>query len=555
MKNYKLPILFSALVLLFFGRVIFTDKIFYFRDILNLFLPYRLFAAENIQSGILPLWNPYTFFGQPFLANPETSLFYPFTVLFYIFKFSIAYKLFIVLHFFTAMILFYFAARLLKAKNSYAILASVAWAFGGYLTARIEFLSILGAAVWLPLVLILLIRNKKLLLGIVFTFQILAGHPQIIFYSVILLLFFLNKQRLQTLIYSLVFAALLSAIQLIPFGEFVKNSNRADGLTYEEASSVSVKPYEVFRNLLPKSDADITGRYWLKSSYIGFVPLIFVLIYLFKNNKKLVLPLIVVIILALGRNTPVYLFLYKYLLPFSRIRYPAAIIFLYTFILCLMASQINLPTNGQSAPHTNKLVRGSIGGGVNIGKIGRLMPLILIFTLGDLFFNSYKLNPTIPSKLLNIKTQNIFELQQRSDNKKYLVLKDAYSKNQNYYNFINTLPANINIPYHIYNAGGYDPLTTKGIENFAEKLSGNPDAGELAKYDIKYIITGSPPRQDHWEKITKNLFENKLCYKKEVINPQTFHPRYFYFLLGLYITVFSIILLFKQIIIRIQESV
>lgn len=529
MKNSKLLILFSILVLFFFGDIIFTGRMFYFRDILNLFMPYRLFGAENIQNGILPLWNPYTFFGQPFLANPETSLFYPFTILFYIFKFSIAYKIFIAMHFLIAQIFFYFAARTLKAKNSYALLASVAWAFGGYLVARVEFLSILGAAVWLPLALILLIRNKRMLLGIVFAFQIFAGHPQIIFYSVILLLFFLNKRRVLTLLYSLVFAAVLSAVQLVPFGEYVRSSSRANGLTYEEASTASVTPYEIFRNLFPGSkNEDIPGRFWLKSSYIGIIPLIFIFIYFFKSDRRLVFPLLVVLILALGRNTPVYEFLYKYFLPFSRIRYPSAILFLSSFILCLMVSQINPPP---------------------VPRWG--MPLILILTFGDLFFNSHKLNPKIPSNLLNIKTENMYILQQVSDEKKYLVLQDAYLQNPSYYDFINTLPTNINIPHHIYNAGGYDPITTAGIENFIEELSKNPDAEKFAKYDIKYIITGNPASGgtgSNWKKITKNLFENKFIYKYPAVNPQPFRPKQFYFLLGLWITVFSIGFLIRYLI-------
>ena len=515
----KRILLFLCCVIVFFNGIIFTDKMFFFRDILNLFMPYRLFAAENIQNGIIPIWNPYTFFGQPFLANPETSLFYPFTILFYIFKFSVAYKLFIVLHFFLAATLFYIAARFLKAKNSYSLIASVAWTFGGYLVARIEFLSILGAAIWLPLSIIFLIRNKKILLGLVFAIQIFAGHPQVFFYTIVFSLFFLNKKRVLTLTSSLIFAILLAAVQLLPFAEFVKNSNRAEGLTYEEASSVSLTPSEIIRNLLPKKNIDITGNYWLKSFYIGIIPLIFVFVYFFTGDKKLLLPLIIIVILALGRNTPVYLFLYNFFLPFSKIRYPAAIMFLFAFVLCLMVSKLN------------------------IGKLNKFIPLFFILTITDLYYNSLKLNPKISSKLLNIKTENIAKLQDISDSKKYLVLPNAYSPKQNYFDFINSLPTNINIPHHIYNASGYDPLTTGKIENFIEKLTKNPNAYELAKYDIKYIISNGNV-DSNWKKITKNLFENKITLPKNVIiNPQNFQPQYIIFLTGLWLTIISVVAL------------
>ncbi|PKM92856.1 MAG: hypothetical protein CVU80_01145 [Elusimicrobia bacterium HGW-Elusimicrobia-4] len=515
----KRILLFLGCVIIFFSNVIFTDKIFFFRDMLNLFHPYRLFAAENIQNGIIPIWNPYTFFGQPFLANPETSLFYPFTTLFYIFEFSIAYKLFIVLHFFLASMLFYIAARFLKAKNSYSIIASVAWAFGGYLVARIEFLSILGAAIWLPLSIIFLIRNKKILLGLVFAIQIFAGHPQVFFYTIVFSLFFLNKKRVLTLTSSLIITFFLAAVQLLPFAEFVKNSNRAEGLTYEEASSVSITASEIIRNLLPKKNIDITGNYWLKSFYIGIIPLIFVFVYFITSDKKLLLPLIIIVILALGRNTPVYLFLYNFVLPFSKIRYPAAIMFLFAFVLCMLVSRLN------------------------IGKLNKFIPLFFILTITDLYYNSLKLNPKISSKLLNIKTENIAKLQDISDGKKYLVLPDAYSPKQNYFDFINSLPTNINIPHHIYNASGYDPLTTGKIENFIEKLTKNPKASELAKYDIKYLITDGNV-DSNWKKITKNLFENKISFPKNVIvSPQNFRPQYIIFLTGLWLTIFSTVIL------------
>ena len=512
----KQILLFFCCVVVFFNGVVFTDKIFFFRDILNLFMPYRLFAAENIQNGIIPIWNPYTFFGQPFLANPEVSLFYPLTVLFYIFNFSVAYKLFIVGHFFLAAISFYIMARLLGARNSFSVIASITWAFGGYLVARVEFLSILGSAVWLPLCVIFLIRRKKILLGLTFAVQIFAGHPQVVFYSIIMLLFFLNKQRIVTLISSLVFALFVAAIQIIPFTEFVQNSNRAKGLSYEEASSVSITPSDIIKNLLPKKTIDITGNYWLKSFYIGIIPLIFVFVYFFTGDKKLLLPLIIIMIFALGRNTPAYWFPYKFLLPFSKIRYPAAIMFLFAFILCLMVSRSG------------------------IGRLNKLIPLLFVVTLMDLYYNSIKLNPKISSKYLNIKTGNISTLQSISDGKKYIVLSDAYSAKQNYYDFINSLPTNINIPHHIYNASGYDPITTAKIEDFTDVLKRNVDAKELAKYGIKYVITGGDIGFG-WNKITKNLFENKTLHSEDaVVNPQTFRPKQFYFLLGVWLTIFGV---------------
>src|SRR4051812_2777737 len=56
-----------------------------FGDLFLYVIPFRNFAAQNLQAGHLPLWNPYIFSGTPFLASPQSSLFYPGTLLFYFF--------------------------------------------------------------------------------------------------------------------------------------------------------------------------------------------------------------------------------------------------------------------------------------------------------------------------------------------------------------------------------------------------------------------------------------------------------------------------------------
>ena len=514
MKKSNYLLFFSILILFFFHDVIFTYKTFFFRDIINLFMPYRLFAAENIQNGNIPIWNPYTFFGQPFLANPESSLFYPFTLLFYLFKFTTAYKIFIVSHFFLSLLFFFLLTKSFKIKNSYAILGSICWGFSGYMLTRIEFLSILGAAIWLPLALLFLLNKRKVLLGLLFAIQIFAGHPQIIFYTILVLLFFLKKEFIYTFVISVVFALLIASIQIIPSFNFINNSNRSHGITYEEASSVSMRPVEIIKNMLPRKNTDITGNLWLKTFYIGLLPIIFIISYFLNSNRRLIIPLIVILILALGRYTPIYGLLYKYILPFSKIRYPAAIMFLFTFISCLIISK------------------------ANIGKYIKLVPFISVITLFDLYLYSHGLNPKMPSKLINIKTQNILTLQERTDNGKYLVLQDVYSKKLNYYDFINTLPTNINIPHHINNASGYDPLTTYGIETLVEKLKDNPDAKELAKYNIKYTITNKK-MSNGWKKLRDNIFENMHIKTNNLINPQPFYPNRIYYLTGLWLTFFS----------------
>ena len=63
--------------LLLYRQVALTNQILSGADAMNYFYPYRAYAAHSIRSGQVPLWNPYLFLGVPFLANPQTAVFYP----------------------------------------------------------------------------------------------------------------------------------------------------------------------------------------------------------------------------------------------------------------------------------------------------------------------------------------------------------------------------------------------------------------------------------------------------------------------------------------------
>ena len=47
--------------------------------------PLRQFAASEVRAGRLPLWNPYTYCGSPFLANNQSAVFSPYRLVDYLF--------------------------------------------------------------------------------------------------------------------------------------------------------------------------------------------------------------------------------------------------------------------------------------------------------------------------------------------------------------------------------------------------------------------------------------------------------------------------------------
>ena len=74
----------ALLPALFLSGTLTTSYTFFMRDLTYLFHPWRTLSAQFIQGGHLPLWNSYEMGGMPFLANGQSSILYPGTLLFYI---------------------------------------------------------------------------------------------------------------------------------------------------------------------------------------------------------------------------------------------------------------------------------------------------------------------------------------------------------------------------------------------------------------------------------------------------------------------------------------
>src|SRR5262249_27024871 len=71
-------------------------------DLITTFYPFRSFVSQAVAAGTLPLWNPYLLGGTPFLANSQSSLFYPLNIPYYVLPTPAAWVLAIVLRTFLA---------------------------------------------------------------------------------------------------------------------------------------------------------------------------------------------------------------------------------------------------------------------------------------------------------------------------------------------------------------------------------------------------------------------------------------------------------------------
>ena len=239
------------------------------------FYPLRSYVAETLGQGRLPLWNPYLFAGSPYLANTQTAIFYPGTWLFAILDVPRAYALNFVGHLWIAGVAFYAFSRVTLGTGRVAgVLGGAAFAFSGFMNGQAGHINQYSVAALLPavaLALDLATRTGRLwpALGLVvgLTLQILAGHPQQVYMTMValgVLLVWRASQLQQTagvldrhagsvrawirprlavllrgglgLGVAAGLAGGISAIQLLPTLELSRLSIRGGGLSYQLAS-------------------------------------------------------------------------------------------------------------------------------------------------------------------------------------------------------------------------------------------------------------------------------------------------------------------------------
>jgi hypothetical protein len=226
------------------------------------FYPWRLFAAQTLKSGYLPLWNPHQFCGTPFVANSQSAVFYPLNLLFCVFPVARAFGISVLLHLFlTGSFLYGFLrSRALALGRPAALLGAVAWQLCHWQVAWLALPTFLCVSAWLPLALLLVDRTverptalRAAGLGLCLGVMLLAGHLQIAFYCLGLVAAYalfrilpLVKTHWKPLLGAAVVTAALAfglaAPQLLPSVELARMSHRA-------GSSVSAADYAIYVRL------------------------------------------------------------------------------------------------------------------------------------------------------------------------------------------------------------------------------------------------------------------------------------------------------------------
>ncbi|MFW6183374.1 MAG: hypothetical protein ACOC8X_06220, partial [Chloroflexota bacterium] len=115
---------------------------------------WKQFIRESLNAGELPLWSPYLFAGSPFLATGQSAAYYPFSVFFLVLPLAKAYGWYTISQLWLAGVFTYLFARVMRMRRPSAAMAGLVFQGAGFmLVSAAVFPMIVGAAIWLPLLL------------------------------------------------------------------------------------------------------------------------------------------------------------------------------------------------------------------------------------------------------------------------------------------------------------------------------------------------------------------------------------------------------------------
>jgi hypothetical protein len=232
----------ALLLVAIFPGVLFGTQTFAFRDYGIFGYPLAHYHRACFWRGELPLWNPLSNCGLPYLAQWNTLTLYPLSLIYLLLPLPWSLSFFCVLHLFCAGMGMYFLANRWTKNGLAAAVAGMGFALNGLtLNALMWPNNIVGLA-WMPWVIWAMDRawargGRALVAAALFgALQMLAGSPEIIGFTwLILLTLWIDAMCRGTLPRGLLFGRALSvtalvlalaAAQLLPFLDLLAHSHR-----------------------------------------------------------------------------------------------------------------------------------------------------------------------------------------------------------------------------------------------------------------------------------------------------------------------------------------
>ncbi|HSY49017.1 MAG TPA: hypothetical protein VLC46_09410 [Thermoanaerobaculia bacterium] len=336
----------TVLALVVFARPLLRNEVFSFRDHGDYFQPLRWFTTMELRHGRLPLWNVYSASGEPWLANPQTGVFYPPAWLFLILPFTTAYTLYLFLHVVLLGCGSYLLFARLTRPGGAALAAAAALTFSGPAMSLLDVSNNLTTFAWIPLIVWCAISGASARASAAaIAMSFLAGEP--FFAAVGALLFVIARRRgVRDLIDVTLTSFALSSIQLLPFLSMVAASDRAHGgLTRAQLLQDSMPLGDWLRVAIPANLGTSAfdprlGQHFIPIVYLGGLTILFALIGAVVARRRglawIALIAICVLIGAGSHLAAIAELLMR--LPVTLFRYPARVLPLAALGICALAA-------------------------------------------------------------------------------------------------------------------------------------------------------------------------------------------------------------------------
>ncbi|MEK7388669.1 MAG: hypothetical protein AAB036_03120 [Elusimicrobiota bacterium] len=439
----------------------------FWSDLTYLHQSWRAGPAMMIMAGRTPLWEPSLYFGMPMAASMQGGLFYPPTILFYLFGFSTATACFQALHLLLAGFLCALWLRTWRLSWGASLGGALVFAFSGVMIARLPYLNHLATLTWTPALGLFFRRPAQL--AAILALMIFAGYPTFIPGCACAVWAVAVAARTQRTCWRAaamnwalagLLAAAVAAVQLLPGLELAVFSRRAAGVGLVEALTWGFQTIDFLQWLGPLAVG--WSRFhpaddWYKTVYLGVfgacaagygaaaLPR--------KRALILVAALSAVFLLTLGGSNPVSSELWGKLSFLRFVRYPGNL------------SYIALPLFAVLA-----------GAGISRGRAGSALVLALAV---ELIFIGRSATPLAPKSLFTEAGVLARTLQETLGSTRYLISPRALqaSTGSGVFDWKQRLYGLTNAPYRI-----------RAATNFGEPLV---PAASYAVMDALFTLPGA----------------------------------------------------------------
>ena len=351
-----------------FPEVILGSQTFYYRDFGHFAYPLAHHQRECFWRGELPLWNPYSSCGLPFLAQWNTMCLYPGSLIYLLGPMPWALGCFSLAHLLLAGAGAYHLAHRWSGNRFAASVAGLAFAFNGFTLHAVMWPNNVAALAWAPWLWLLSERASReggrtiVLAALVGAMQMLAGAPEIILFTwaIAAALALLEGKRkignsesggsLRTFSFFLFpfsLALLLAAAQLLPFLDLLRHSHRSaafdDGQYALPLSGWANFLVPLFR-MTPDRNGVFTqlDQQWTSSYYpgLGVLALAALAIWRRREPRVWLLALLAVlgVWLAMGQKAFLLDWLKAVCPPLGFIRFPIKYVLLTLMVLPFLAA-------------------------------------------------------------------------------------------------------------------------------------------------------------------------------------------------------------------------